>query len=274
MVPAAIGTQTVGSILRPAAYCGVVGCKGSFGSVPLEGVVPLSRALDHAGPIARSVADAALIEAVLTGTPIEIEPVDAPRIGVVRALVDRAESGLRDHLDGLVRDLNRAGALTTELELAAAFGGLAEAGRFLLETGAAVAHERWFAAHAAEYAPTIRDLVLAGHDASSDHALDAAVRVRNTARVAWSALAADVDVLLTPVAVSTAPTLAEGTGDGSLCAPWSTLGVPAISLPTGLDDAGLPFAVQLVGTVDDLAPLLGVAVWCERVIGFEGRPAT
>ena len=75
------------------------------------------------------------------------------------------------------------------------------------------------------------------------------------------------------MAVSTAPTLAEGTGDGSLCAPWSTLGVPAIALPTGLDDAGLPFAVQLVGTVDDLGPLLGVAAWCERVIGFEARPA-
>ena len=87
-------------------------------------------------------------------------------------------------------------------------------------------------------------------------------------------LAATVDVLLTPVAVSSAPTLAEGTGDGSLCAPWSTLGVPAIALPSGLDDAGLPFAIQLVDTAEDVGPLLGVAAWCERVIGFEARPAT
>ena len=101
----------------------------------------------------------------------------------------------------------------------------------------------------------------------------AAERVRAAARAAWSGFGGTVDALLTPVAVSTAPTLAEGTGDGSLCAPWSTLGVPAIALPSGLDDAGLPFAVQLVGTVDDLGPLLGVAAWCERVIGFEARPA-
>jgi Asp-tRNA(Asn)/Glu-tRNA(Gln) amidotransferase A subunit family amidase len=272
MVPAAIGTQTVGSILRPAAYCGVVGCKGAYGAVPLDGVVPLSRALDHAGPIARSVADVAVLEGVLTGAPIEFVPVDAPRIGVVRALLDRAEPGLRRHLDELASRIEGAGARVAELELPAAFDGLADAGRVLLEAGAAATHEPWFAAHAADYAPTIRDLVLAGQ-ARSAAEIAAADRVRAAAHGAWAGLAASFDVLLTPVAVSTAPTLAEGTGDGSLCAPWSTLGVPAIALPSGLDDAGLPFAVQLVGTVDDVGSLLGVAAWCERVIGFEARPA-
>jgi Asp-tRNA(Asn)/Glu-tRNA(Gln) amidotransferase A subunit family amidase len=271
MVPAAIGTQTVGSILRPAAYCGVVGCKGAFGAVPLEGVVPLSRALDHAGAIARSVADTTLLESVLTGYPIEIVPVDAPRIGVIRPSVDRAEPGLRRHLEALAVRLGDAGARVEEIELPAAFDDLADAGRVLLEAGAAATHEAWFAAHAAEYAPTIRDLVLAGQSRSPAE-VAAAERVRATAREAWAGLAAMVDVLLTPVAVSTAPTLAEGTGDGSLCAPWSTLGVPAIALPSGLDDAGLPFAVQLVGATDDLGRLLGVAAWCEGVIGFEARP--
>jgi Asp-tRNA(Asn)/Glu-tRNA(Gln) amidotransferase A subunit family amidase len=273
MVPAAIGTQTVGSILRPAAYCGVVGCKGAFGAVPLEGVVPLSRALDHAGAIARSVADTTLLESVLTGYPIEIVPVDAPRIGVIRPSVDRAEPGLRRHLEALAVRLGDAGARVEEIELPAAFDDLADAGRVLLEAGAAATHEAWFAAHAAEYAPTIRDLVLAGQSRSPAE-VAAAERVRATAREAWAGLAAMVDVLLTPVAVSTAPTLAEGTGDGSLCAPWSTLGVPAIALPSGLDDAGLPFAVQLVGATDDLGRLLGVAAWCEGVIGFEARPET
>jgi Asp-tRNA(Asn)/Glu-tRNA(Gln) amidotransferase A subunit family amidase len=272
MVPAAIGTQTVGSILRPAAYCGVVGCKGSFGTVPLEGVVPLSPALDHAGPIARSVADAALLEGVLTGHPIELGPLDAPRIGVVRVLVERAEPELGRHLESLAGRLADAGARVADLELPSAFDGLADAGRVLLEAGAATTHEPWFAAHAADYAPTIRDLVLAGQ-ARSPGEVEAAERVRAAAREAWSGLAATSDVLLTPVAVSSAPTLAEGTGDGSLCAPWSTLGVPAIALPSGLDDAGLPFAVQLVGTAADVGPLLGVAAWCERVIGSEARPS-
>ena len=272
MVPAAIGTQTVGSILRPAAYCGVVGCKGAYGAVPLEGVVPLSRALDHAGPIARSVADAALLQGVLTGLAIEVVPVDAPRIGVVRASVEprgaraaappRCAGGPARRRRGARRGDRAAGGLRRRL---------ADAGRVLLETGAAATHEPWFAAHAAEYAPTIRDLVLAGQ-ARSPAEVAAAERVRAAARDAWAGLAATVDVLLTPVAVSSAPALAEGTGDGSLCAPWSTLGVPAIALPSGLDDAGLPFAVQLVGTTEDIGPLVGVAAWCERVIGFEARP--
>jgi Asp-tRNA(Asn)/Glu-tRNA(Gln) amidotransferase A subunit family amidase len=272
MVPAAIGTQTVGSILRPAAYCGVVGCKGSFGAVPLEGVVPLSRALDHAGPIVRSVTDAALLEGVLTGRAIQIEAIDAPRIGLVRASVDLAEPGLRRHLDALAGRFDGAGARVAEIELPAAFDGLADAGRVLLEAGAAATHATWFAAHAADYAPTIRDLVLAGQPRSAAEVV-AAERVRAAAGEAWAGLAATVDVLLTPVAVSSAPTLADGTGDGSLCAPWSTLGVPAIALPSGLDDEGLPFGAQLVGTVHDLGPLLGVAAWCERVIGFEARPS-
>ena len=272
MVPAAIGTQTVGSILRPAAYCGVVGCKGAYGAVPLEGVVPLSRALDHAGPIARSVADAALLEGVADRRP------DRDRAGR-RAAHRRASAPPSTSPSpgcGATSMRWRAGSPTPgrdvrEIELPAAFDALADAGRVLLETGAAATHERWFAAHAAEYAPTIRDLVLAGQ-ARSAAEVAAAERVRAAARDAWAGLAATVDVLLTPVAVSSAPALAEGTGDGSLCAPWSTLGVPAIVLPTGLDDAGLPFAVQLVGTTEEIGPLVGVAAWCERVIGFDARP--
>jgi Asp-tRNA(Asn)/Glu-tRNA(Gln) amidotransferase A subunit family amidase len=272
MVPGAIGTQTVGSILRPAAYCGVVGCKGSFGAVPLEGVVPLSRPLDHGGPIARSVADVALLEGVLTGEALEVRPAVAPRLGVVRAALDRAGPELRRHLDEVVARLADDGAQVVDLELPAAFDGLADAGRVLLEAGAAAAHATWFASHGAEYGPTIRDLVMAGQARTPDE-VAAAERVRAAAREAWAGLASEVDALVTPVADSVAPTLAEGTGDGSLCAPWSTLGVPAISLPTGLDAAGLPFAVQLVGTVDDLRPLLGIATWAERSLGFEARPA-
>jgi len=81
-VPLAIGTQTIGSILRPAAFCGVVGLKGEYGDVPLDGVLPLGRSLDHAGPIARSVADVALAEAVLTGRPISAGPTRPPRLAV------------------------------------------------------------------------------------------------------------------------------------------------------------------------------------------------
>src|SRR6478672_9931351 len=101
-VPVAIGTQTIGSILRPAAFCGVVGLKGEYGDVPLDGVLPLGRSLDHAGPIARSVADVALVEGVLTGRPISASPGRPPRLAVPPELLDLAEPALRAHLTGVV----------------------------------------------------------------------------------------------------------------------------------------------------------------------------
>ena len=110
MIPAAIGTQTVGSILRPAAYCGVVGLKGSYGAVPLDGVVPLSEWLDHAGPMARSVADIALLERVLAGDGRDVLAVPARRLGVVRAALDRAEPETQRHIEGVLEQLHDAGA--------------------------------------------------------------------------------------------------------------------------------------------------------------------
>jgi aspartyl-tRNA(Asn)/glutamyl-tRNA(Gln) amidotransferase subunit A len=272
MVPAAIGTQTVGSILRPAAYCGVVGLKGAFGAVPLDGVVPLARSLDHGGPIARSVADTALLEGVLMGGPVEIAAVEAPRLGVIRASVDRAEPSLRRHLDQLLDRMAAAGARVVDIELPPPFTALLDAGQVILEAGAAETHSTMFAAHGDGYGPTIRDLVLAGQRRSPDERRQAET-VRLAARDALAPLFLDHDALVAPVAPSSAPALADGTGDGSFCAPWSTIGVPAISVPSGLDAAGLPLAVQLVGGVDGLSRLLGVAAWCERAISFDARPA-
>ena len=271
MVPGAIGTQTVGSILRPAAYCGVVGLKGAFGAVPLDGVVPLATFLDHAGPIARSVADAALLERVMVDGPLEVAPVEAPRLGLIRASLERAEPELRRHLDEVLDRLAEAGASVVDVVLPAPFRDLPDAGRVLLEAGAAATHAAMFASHAEAYGATIRELVLAGL-ARTDGEVVAADRVRRAALEAVAPLLDAFDALVTPVAPSSAPVLAEGTGDGSLCAPWSTIGVPAISLPSGVDADGLPFAIQLVGGVDGLSSLLGVAEWCERIIGFAERP--
>jgi aspartyl-tRNA(Asn)/glutamyl-tRNA(Gln) amidotransferase subunit A len=272
MVPAAIGTQTVGSILRPAAYCGVVGLKGAFGAVPLDGVVPLSRWLDHAGPIARSVADAALLEHILGDGSQAVIPLESPRLGVIRESLDRAEPGLRRHLDEVLDRLAASGASVADVELPAPFKELPAAGQVLLEAGAAAAHKARFGAHADEYGPMIRGIVLAGQARSPAEVRDAEA-VRLAAREAIGPFLAAHDALVSPVAPSSAPTLAEGTGDGSLCAPWTTIGVPSISLPTGVDRAGLPLAVQLVGGTDGLSRLLGVAAWVERVIGFDARPS-
>jgi aspartyl-tRNA(Asn)/glutamyl-tRNA(Gln) amidotransferase subunit A len=272
-VPVAIGTQTVGSILRPSAFCGVVGLKGARGTVPLDGVMPLAPSLDHGGPITRSVADAALVQAVMSGVPVAAEPVRRPRLARSQALIALAEPALRAHLEALVGRVEDAGAEVVEVAMPDAFGPLRDAGRVILEAEAAGVHEAMFRAHAAEYGPQIAGLVRAGLE-RTPAAIEQARAVQEAFRNAIVPLLDGFDALLSPVAQGPAPLRTVGTGDFSLCAPWSTAGVPSIAIPTGLDDAGLPLAIQLTGAPDGFARLLGAAVWCEALIGFDARPVS
>ncbi|HEU4371200.1 MAG TPA: amidase [Methylomirabilota bacterium] len=271
MVPAAIGSQTVGSILRPAAFCGVVGLKGPHGLVPLDGVVPLAWSFDHAGPFARSVGDAALLLSVLGDVLIEPVPVQAPRLAIGRQLFDRAEPGLRQHLDAIVARLIADGARVTELTLPASLGEIHAAGQVILEVEAATYHQAAFARHGADYGPGIGEAVASGLKRLATEYV-AANRARLAFREAMLPLLEAHDALLSPTAPGAAPAGLHWTGDASLCAPWSSAGVPSITLPTGLDAGGLPLALQLVQAPGGLARLLGVAAWCERAVGFDARP--
>jgi aspartyl-tRNA(Asn)/glutamyl-tRNA(Gln) amidotransferase subunit A len=270
-VPGAIGTQTVGSILRPAAYCGIVGLKSEFGHIPLDGVVPLAQSFDHAGPITRSVADAALVLGVLADAPVDIVPTDRPRLAVSRELLDLAEPGLRAHLEMLMARLAGAGATIVEVTLPPSFARIVDAGRLILEAEAAAYHQAMFAEHAADYGPGIAELVRAGLARPATE-LVRAERARATFHDAIVPTLGTVDALLSPVAPGPAPRVSEGTGDFSLCSPWSFIGVPSISIPTGLDEAGLQLALQLVGGPGRLGQLLGAATWSERVVDFQARP--
>jgi Asp-tRNA(Asn)/Glu-tRNA(Gln) amidotransferase A subunit family amidase len=271
MVPGAIGSQTVGSILRPAAYCGVVGLKGPHGLVPLDGVVPLAWSFDHCGPFARSVADATLLLAVLGDVALEPPAVTGPRLAVGRQLFDRAEAPLRRHLESVLGRLTGAGARVTELTLPVPWGEIHAAGQVMLEVEAATYHQPAFAKHAADFGPGIAEAVTSGLKRPATEYV-AANRTRLAFRAAMLPLLEAHDALLSPTAPGPAPAGLGWTGDASLCAPWSSTGVPSITLPSGLDDAGLPLALQLVQAPGGLARLLGVAAWCERGLAFDARP--
>jgi Asp-tRNA(Asn)/Glu-tRNA(Gln) amidotransferase A subunit family amidase len=270
-VPGAIGTQTVGSILRPAAYCGVVGLKGSFGDVPLDGVVPLAWSMDHAGPITRTVADAALLEAVLAGEDGERIPTDRPRLAVCRELLDAAAPPLRAHLEAVIAALRDAGASIEEVALPHPFASIVAVTRVILGVEAAAYHQAMFAEHAADYGPGIAELVTTGLARRATELVNAE-RLRAAFRASMVPILGACDALLSPVAPGPAPARNGGTGDFSLCAPSSLIGVPSISIPTGLDAGGLPFAVQLIGGAGRLEQLLGAAAWSERVLDFQERP--
>jgi Asp-tRNA(Asn)/Glu-tRNA(Gln) amidotransferase A subunit family amidase len=270
-VPVALGSQTVGSILRPAAYNGIVGLKGTNGLVPLEGVVPLGFSLDHIGPLTRSVDDAALVLGVMAGRPLKPEPIETPRLAVARELFARAESEVRKHLEAVVERLAKEGARVEDVRLPASFAELADAALITLEVEAATYHAPTFAKYADDYGPGMAEMLTRGLKHSGIEYV-AASRTRARVRDEVAPLLAQHDALLSPTAPAPAPAGLTWTGDASLCQPWSTLGAPSISVPSGLSVQRLPMALQLVQAPAGDARLLGAAVWCERVLGFSDAP--
>jgi aspartyl-tRNA(Asn)/glutamyl-tRNA(Gln) amidotransferase subunit A len=269
MVPLALGTQTVGSVLRPAAYCGVVGFKGTHGLIPAEGVVPLAWSLDHVGIFARAVADVALAAGPLAGRPLEAAP-RAPRLALAPELVERAAPETARAVHAAAARLAAAGATVEHVKLPASFAEVHAAGRGVLEAEAAAYHEALHREHAAAYRPRTRELI-AGGLARAAVAYVRDQRARLAFREEVMPLLAAYDALLSPTAPATAPEGLGSTGDPWFCAPWSFAGVPACSLPIGVS-RGLPQAVQLVAAAERDADLLAVAAWCERVLDFGLAP--
>jgi Asp-tRNA(Asn)/Glu-tRNA(Gln) amidotransferase A subunit family amidase len=267
MAPLALGTQTVGSVLRPAAYCGVVGFKGTHGLIPTDGVVPLAWSLDHVGVFAHGVADVALAASVLSSRPLPAAGTAPPRLALAPELLERATPEVAGLVRATAERLARAGATVSEVALPDSFAGLHAAGRTVLEVEAAAYHEDLYKAHAGEYRPRTRELI-AGGLARPAVAYVRAQRARLAFRDDVMPLLAAHDALLSPTAPSPAPEGFATTGDPWFCAPWSFAGTPAISLPVGVSALGLPHAVQLVAAAGHDAALLAVAAWCERVIDF------
>jgi aspartyl-tRNA(Asn)/glutamyl-tRNA(Gln) amidotransferase subunit A len=269
--PAAIGTQTVGSILRPAAFCGVVGLKGGYGDVPLTGVLPLAPSFDHAGPITRTVADASLIEGVLSGATHEPSLPERPRLGTSGRLLDLIAADHRAAFEEFRDAVAVDGARVVELDITRAISELGSACQVILEAEAAAVHKVGFRTHKHGYPPAISQLIQAGMSRSPADVIVARAS-RATCERELRTLLASVDALLSPVTLGSPPRTPDGTGDPVLCAPWSYIGVPAITLPIALDEAGLPVGLQIVAGRAGLAGLLGIAEWCESIASFSASP--
>jgi aspartyl-tRNA(Asn)/glutamyl-tRNA(Gln) amidotransferase subunit A len=288
MVPAALGSQTVGSTLRPAAFCGVVGLKPTYGRVSRCGVVPVSWSLDHVGIFARDVADAALLLSVLAAhdpadpgsaavPPPELGAVldgaagRPPRLGLVgEPFRSRAEPQMRAHLEAIAGRLSAAGAVVEPVRLPALVPALLSAVQLVTCAEAAAVHADLYRAHAEEYRPKIRAALEAGMCVSAAAYLRAQ-RVRRQVRREMRPLFERFDALVMPATAGPAPDRTS-TGDPSFNAAWSGTGLPAIALPSGLGAEGLPLATQLVGAAFDEARLLAAARWVEAAVGFTAAP--
>ena len=194
------------------------------------------------------------------------------RAGRLRGPLHGVPVGVKDIFD-VAGMPTTGGATVSKIELPPSFQELAAAGLTVLEAEAAAYHEPWFVKHADDYGPEMRNLVEAGLRLSAT-AYVSANRARLAFRGDVMSLLAAHDALLCPTAPAPAPAGLGSTGDGSLCAPWSNAGVPAITLPSGIASSGLPHAIQLVQAAGASSRLLAVAAWCERQLGFTQAPAS
>ncbi len=261
MVPAALGTQTGGSVIRPAAYCGAFAIKPSFGAINRAGTKFLAESLDTIGIMARGADDLGLCMQVLTGRALAAESSRAPKIGLCRTpRWSLASSEMQKHLEQATKTLEKAGAKVQDFDLPAGSDQLFDRHKVVMayETARALGWE--YFNHGDKLSSTLKarldegwQVTRADYDAMREHAR----RLRRELAQAMR----EVDFLLTPSAPSEAPASLASTGDPVFNRAWTLFGVPCVTLPCGKGAHGLPLAVQLVGAMDSDMALLRSAEW-------------
>jgi Asp-tRNA(Asn)/Glu-tRNA(Gln) amidotransferase A subunit family amidase len=272
----ALGSQTAGSVLRPAAYNGVIGFKPTYGRISKRGVFPLAWSLDHVGVLTRSVEDCALFLAAEAGhdpldpasanqplpmLDLDTEPA-APRLGLVREAMHFAAPRLREHVASAAAQFEAAGARVEEVSLGEPLDLILAVHHVIMQTEAGAAHWQLVEQYPGSHMPRLRAYVDVGRLLPGVVYMHAQ-RLRRRIREAMLRSLTGVDAFLLPTATDVPPAR-ETTGDPSLQAPFSLVGLPCLSLPSGVSEPeGLPLAIQLVAPAWQEARLLAVGRWCE-----------
>ena len=266
MLPLALGTQTAGSIIRPAAYCGVVGYKPSHGRVPRAGVKSLSESLDTIGGFGRSVRDVALLGAVLTGDARLAKVLDAPapRIGMCRTSEwSQAGPDTQRAFAEATSVLAPFAASLVDMELPGELTGLVALQKAVMafEMSRALSHERL--QHRTRLSERLLGLLDEGMAISgAEHA--ASLARTATAQRRIDALFDGFDVVISPSAMGEAPVGIDATGDPLFCRGWTLMGLPCVHLPFTTGQNGLPVGLQIVGRFGDDYRLLAIAHWAHE----------
>lgn len=269
MAPLAFGTQTGGSTIRPASYCGIVGYKPSFGTINRAGVKPLAESLDTIGVMARSVEDCALLVHAVSGRSLPdfaSQLASPPRIGLHRTSRWRdAEPSMQAALENAAAALAARGARVREVALPEDFDRLYDAQNVIMTFEAARALMPEYRNHRDLLTPSMQKIIAQG--AAMQRELYAeAMRRTAECRDAFSGLIADVDVLLTPSAPGEAPEGIGETGSALFNRNWTLLGAPCVTIPTARGPKGLPLGVQFVGAYDDDDRVLRCAEWARSAL--------
>ena len=272
MVPLALGTQTGGSVIRPAAYCGAFAVKPSFGSINRQGTKFVAESLDTIGIFGRTAEDLALALEVLSGRPAPdfASFSGKPRIGLCRTpRWQDADAATQANLEDAARRLAKAGAAVSEIELPAGSEALFDRHEVIMgfESARALAWE--YITYPEQISQSLKPRLEEGWRVTrADY--DAVREIARQCRRALADAMRSVDFLLTPSATSEAPRSHASTGDSVFNRAWTLFGVPCVNLPFGKGAHGLPLGLQLVGPMDGDGTLLGWADWTAATLGAGG----
>mgnify|MGYP001196084067 FL=1 len=280
--PAALGSQTAGSVIRPASFNGIVGFKPSFGLISRFGVLPVSSSLDTVGYFTRCVEDIGIVSNALAGYDhrdpssekvskedylAQLKPTKIPpMIGLVNwFFLESCDSQAKNATLKAAGILEDHGASVEEIQIDFDSQTLLAAHQTIMSVEAAVVHKQDFKKHANLYSPFIKDVIERGLLTPSIAYIQAQ-RIRRIFRQKLADATSKYDILLTTATDAGAPKDLETTGNPSYQVPWTMAGLPVISLPCGLDQNGLPLGIQIVGHLYSEATLLSYAKWCESIL--------
>ena len=267
--PVGFGTQTAGSIIRPAAYCGVVGYKPSFGTINRAGMKLMSDSLDTVGVMARSVADCALFTAAITGLDLgdpNAKPDRAPRIGICQGFAwDQASSETQVLLQNAATAMSRYGAAVADHDLPASFAELETAHPIIMNHESARAVGWELSHHRNQISTALLEKLDFGLT-RTPLARVGAYETFSRTQAGFAAAMGDFDILVTPSAQAEAPRGLEWTGDPVFNYVWTSLHVPCVTVPVGTGPNGLPLGIQIVGRQGDDRRVLALARWVQAAL--------
>ncbi len=267
--PFAFGTQTAGSVIRPAAYCGVVGYKPSFGLISRIGMKVMADSLDTVGVMARSVADCALLAGAVSGRDLgdpDRHAERAPRVGVCRSPTwDAAAPETQALLANVAGILAGVGAAVADRELPADYAALKDAHPIVMNAESARALGWELATARGQISEGLLERMEFGLRQSSA-ALEAAYATFHRTQEGFAAATEGLDVLLTPAAPAEAPAGLEWTGDPAFNFIWTSLHVPCVTVPAGTGPNGLPLGIQIIGRRGEDRAVLAWANWVAEAL--------
>lgn len=267
MIPAAFGTQTGGSVIRPAAFCGIAGFKPSFRLMPTGGMKTFAWTLDTTGFFAASVKDVALFAALASGRELKADAMQSPpRIGLYRSAIwNDASSEMQDAVQKAADIAAKAGAQVVEIDEPAELTRARDIHALIQNYEAAISFGHELAYHADRLSTILRETLEEGRTITPPQ-YDEGRRVARHARKAATTLFSDVDVLLTPSAPGSAPRNLETTGSALFNKLWTLTGNPSVNVPGLKDASGMPLGVQAIGRFGRDKSTLQAAHWLERLL--------